>query len=363
MTGPARVWVDHAQGRYPVQIAPGGLAGLSALLEEVAPGRRAAVITDRNVARAVTVPLTAPSLVVRPGEAAKSRRRWRALSDRLLDLGFGRDSVIVAVGGGVVGDLAGFVAATYLRGIPHVQVPTSLLAMVDASVGGKTGVNTRHGKNLIGAFHPPAAVLADPLLLRTLRTRHLQNGLVEAVKHGLVADADYLRWIDAERDRLLAREADPLGALVTRSVQIKADIVAGDERETGRRAVLNAGHTVGHALERLSRYRVAHGEAVAAGLVVEALLAEARGVAPAGLAADLVERFRRLGTRLVLPPGADAALLEAMRFDKKVRDGALHCALPRAPGALATAAAPWTLPVSPEDVRRALGSARALLAG
>jgi 3-dehydroquinate synthase len=363
VNGAGRLWVAHAGGRYPVDVAPGGLAGLPALLDDVAPRRRVAVITDRNVARSVPMPLKAPTLVVPPGERAKTRTRWRTLTDRLLDLGFGRDSVVVAVGGGVVGDLAGFVAATFLRGVPCVQVPTSLLAMVDASVGGKTGVNTRHGKNLVGAFHPPAAVLIDPAVLTTLRTAHLRNGLVEAVKHGLVADAAYLDWIAAHAAGLTAREPAALTALVRRSVEIKAEVVGADEREAGRRAVLNAGHTVGHGIERVTGYRVAHGEAVAAGLVAEAALAARLGLAPGGLAADLRDRLRALGAGPVLPAAAtDDAMLAAMRHDKKAEGGALRFALPRAPGRLA-AGPPWTVPASDDDVRQALGTARALLAG
>src|SRR5262249_49592440 len=157
-------------------------------------------------------------------------------------LGYGRDAVLIALGGGVVGDLAGFVAATYLRGVPYVQVPTSLLAMVDASVGGKTGINTRHGKNLVGAFHPPAGVFVDPSVAATLRDRDVRTGLVESIKHGLVADREYLAWIDGELGLLLDRNPASLTTLIRRSIEIKGEIVAQDERESGRRAVLNAGH-------------------------------------------------------------------------------------------------------------------------
>lgn len=363
MTDAGRLWIRHAQGRYPVDLAPGAVTRLPELLEEVAPGRRVALVTDRNVARAVATPLKVPTLVVPPGEGSKSRTRWRMLTDRLLDLGYGRDGVLVALGGGVVGDLTGFVAATFVRGIPHLQVPTSLLAMVDASVGGKTAVNTRHGKNLVGAFWPPVAVLIDPAVLATLRSPHLRAGLVEALKHGLVADAGYFDWIDAAAERLLARDPEALLALVRRSVELKGLVVEADELERGPRAVLNAGHTVGHAIERVSGWRVGHGEAVAAGLVVEGVLAERLGQAPAGLAELLRRRLRRLGLGVTLPPaGADPALLAAMRHDKKAAGGELRLALPRAPGAL-LATPPWITAAGEDSVRQALGIARQLLAG
>lgn len=358
MSAPERLWVTHALGRYPVEVAPGALTRLPQLLDETAPGRRPVVITDRNVARAVELPLKAPILVVPPGEGSKSRTRWRALTDRMLDLAYGRDSVVVALGGGVVGDLAGFVAATYLRGVPHLQVPTSLLAMVDASVGGKTGVNTRHGKNLVGAFHPPVAVLADPATLRTLRTAHLRGGLVEAVKHGLVADAAHFEWIHESRESLLGRDPAALADLVRTSVRIKAAIVSADEREEGRRAVLNLGHTVGHAIEATTGYRVTHGEAVATGLVVEAGLAALLDLAPPSLAPDLAGRFAALGIRLGLPDRVDdETLLQAMRHDKKADRRGLGFALPRLPGQADRP--PWLTRVADDDVRQALGIARA----
>lgn len=354
--------VRHALGRYPVEIGVGLIERLPELIEQVAPGRRVAVITDRNVARAVELPLKVPVLVVPPGETSKTRRRWADLTDRLYDLGFGRQSVLVAVGGGVVGDLAGFVAATFSRGIPVVQVPTSLLAMVDASVGGKTGLNTRHGKNLVGAFHPPVAVAIDPAVVRTLRSAHVRSGLIEAIKHGLVADRDYYDWIDREATGLLARDPALIDALVGGSVRIKAAVVEADEREGGLRAVLNAGHTVGHALERWSRFRIGHGDAVGAGLIVEGFVGEALG-GPPGLAADLAARLGRVGWRGALPgPEHDEALLDLMRHDKKSLEGEIRMALPPRPGGLLSAPGPWTTAAPRDIVRQALGSARMLLA-
>ncbi len=353
------VEVSHATGTYPVFVESGLLTGLAATAERLLPGRRLAVITDRTVGRLVSHDLEVPTLVIAPGEGSKSRARWSALTDRLLDLGYGRDTAIVAIGGGVVGDLAGFVAASYLRGVPWIQVPTSLIAMVDASVGGKTGVNTRHGKNLVGAFHPPAAVLADPAALKTLHPAHLGAGFVEALKHGLVADAGYFRWIETNAPGLLAGDPALLTELVTTSVRIKAGIVSADEREAGRRAVLNAGHTVGHAIERVTDYSILHGDAVAIGLVTEALLAHRLGLAERALAPSIRLALEQLGrpTRLE-PDWDDAALLEAMSHDKKSRSATLRFALPSAIGTMAGGDSNWTVPVSGDMVRVVLSTAR-----
>jgi len=353
------VRVTHGSGSYPVHVETGLLKRLPGLASALLPGRRLVVITDRTVARLVPHGLEVPTLVVAPGEASKSRARWSALTDQMLDLGFGRDSAIVALGGGVVGDLAGFVAATYLRGVPWLSVPTSLVAMVDASVGGKTGVNSRHGKNLIGAFHPPVAVLADPTVLGSLHPAHFGAGLVEALKHGIVADRDYFAWMAAQTETLLHRDLHVLTELVSRSVVIKAGVVSGDEREEGRRAILNAGHTVGHAIERVSEYGVLHGDAVAIGLVVEALLAHRLGLAERALAPTIRLALEQLGRPTVLDPEwSDDALLDAMAMDKKVRGEALRFALPVTIGTMAGADSNWTVAVSRDLVRIVLTTAR-----
>ena len=346
--------VRHGGGAYPVLIEAGLVRRLPELVDQYLPGRRVAVITDRTVARAISHGLEVPTLVIAPGEGSKTRGRWSALTDRLQSLGFGRDAGIIALGGGVVGDLAGFVASTYLRGIPWIQVPTSLLAMVDASVGGKTGVNTPEGKNLVGAFHPPVAVAADPEALRSLHRDHVAAGLVEAVKHGVVADAEYFEWIERHGDALLALEADPITELIAQSVRIKGAIVSEDERESGRRAVLNAGHTIGHAVERVSGYSMLHGDAVAVGLVAEAELAHRAGLADATLA----ERIAALLQRFDRPVRVDSAwppdrLLDAMQHDKKVRDGAIRFALPNTLGVMARDETAWTIAV-PRDLIHAV---------
>jgi 3-dehydroquinate synthase len=353
--------VAHAGGSYPVYVASGMLETLAARVASLLPERRLAVVTDRTVARAVVHDLEAMTLIIAPGEGSKTRTRWAALTDRLLELGLGRDSAVVAIGGGVVGDLAGFVAATYHRGIPWLSVPTSLLAMVDASIGGKTGLNTPLGKNLVGAFHPPSAVLADPAVLRTLRSAHRRAGLAEALKHGLVADAAYFEWIASNAGALRGGDAVLLEELVTRSVRIKAAIVMDDEHEHGRRAILNAGHTVGHAIEQVTEYSILHGEAVGIGLVAETLLAERVGVAAPGLAERVRNALVWLGCPVALEPEwSIASILAAMARDKKMRGDELRFALPTGLGAMVGSERNWTVAVPEPVVRDVLESSRRL---
>jgi 3-dehydroquinate synthase len=359
------VVVTHALGRYPVYVETGVLLRLEALAAEHLGTPRVALIADAAVhtllqaGRLGRGPWRGPALLFPAGEASKTREQWARLTDGLLAEGFGRDSGIIALGGGVAGDLAGFVAATFMRGVPYLQAPTSLLAMLDASVGGKTGVDTPHGKNLVGAFHPPAAVLADPRALATLPERDYRAGLAEAVKHGLIADEAYFVWMESETTALLGRDEDALTRLVRRSVEIKAEVVSGDEREAGRRAILNAGHTVAHALEHASGYALAHGEAVALGLVAECTLAELLGVAAAGLADRVRTLLGRLGLPVRLPePIPTDSLLQAMESDKKNRGSRIRFALPGRLGAMDEGER-WTREAPQAAIRgaiRAIGS-------
>ena len=244
------------------------------------------------------------------------------LTDAMLDDGHGRDSCVVAVGGGVTGDLAGFVASTYLRGIPVVQVPTSYLAMIDASVGGKTGVDVRAGKNLVGSFHAPRAVFADSDTLATLPDAERVQGLVEAFKHGAILDAAYLEWLTTAADRLLAVDTETATEAIVRSVRIKADVVTRDEREGGVRQVLNFGHTVGHALEAATGYAMGHGTAVAAGMLLEAELGERLGITEGGTRAQIASSLSRLGLSLDSVPSVDLeAAMGFLASDKKARSG------------------------------------------
>lgn len=342
--------VRHALGSYPVTVQPGVFDELPARARTLWPDRPVAVVVDDRVRTLLGTRLKpadwAVVLTVPPGEASKSRERWAALTDALSAAGLTRHSALVAIGGGVVGDLAGFVAATFARGIPHLMVPSTLLAMVDSAVGGKTGVDTPHGKNLVGAFHPPAAVLADPLLLHTLPSQHLRGGLAEMAKHGLVADRGYWEELAASPTALQARDPAVLTRLIARSVEIKAGIVSDDEREAGPRAILNAGHTVAHAVEQATGYGVSHGDAVAMGLAAETLLAEALGIAGNGLSGRVADGLRALALPTRLPAELDAvALLDAMRLDKKRSARALRFALVRDIGTPARDGNEWTIAV------------------
>lgn len=357
--------VERRDASYDIMIGRGLLAALPQRLPAEVPAARYAVVTDSHVGglfgeRLVSAcreaGLSVELLSFPAGEQSKSRETWAALSDRLLAGRFGRDSALVALGGGVVGDLGGFVAATYLRGIPHVQVPTTLLAMIDSSVGGKTGVDTPAGKNLVGVFHQPRLVVADLDALTTLPVPHLVAGIAEAIKHGVVADAGYFEELEGKADALLGREMMALERVVVRSVEIKASIVADDERESGRRAVLNFGHTIGHALEATSRYTLSHGKAVAIGMVLEARLAERLGVAEAGTADRIRRAVERFGLPQMRAAGASGdELIAAMHQDKKRRGDRVRFALPSRIGAMAVSSeGAWTTPVSEEVLREIL---------
>lgn len=279
------------------------------------------------------------AVIVPPGESSKSWDGLARLIDRLLELKVDRGTLLVALGGGVVGDLAGFAAAITMRGVDFVQVPTTLLAQVDSSVGGKTGINTKAGKNLVGAFHQPRLVLADLTCLTTLPRRELAAGYAEMVKHAVINDAGFLPWLEAHGAALLAGDTSALARGVEHSCRTKSTIVAQDEREGGVRALLNLGHTFGHALEAETGFSNAllHGEAVALGMVLAARYSEAAGLAPAGGADRLAAHLAACGlpTRLSDVPGAPfdpARLVAHMALDKKTKDGRLTFILLRGLG-------------------------------
>jgi 3-dehydroquinate synthase len=261
-------------------------------------------------------------------ESAKNLRSVEQITRSLCRAGADRQSLVVAVGGGVVGDVGGFAAAAYLRGVKLVHVPTTLVAQVDSSIGGKTGVNLPEGKNLVGAFFPPKLVLTDPDLLRTLSDREFRGGLAEVIKHSVIADAKMFAFFENNMEKVLRRDRQILGFLIPRNVQIKARVVSRDERESGLREILNYGHTFAHALESVTKYRrYQHGEAVAWGMMAAAFLGHELGLTRADEVSRIVALIRRLGP---LPPWPDvppAALLNAMRSDKKTRAGILRFVL------------------------------------
>lgn len=336
---------------HDITIEPGSLARI----RELVPRMHAyAVIVDAGVraygARIAQALGNAHLLEFAGGEANKTRASWQQLTDEMLERELGRDTCVIAVGGGVTCDLAGFVAATYMRGVPVVQVPTSLLAMIDAGVGGKTGVDVPAGKNLVGAFHPPHHVVIDPAVLQTLPDAELSNGLAEAVKHGAIADAAYLQWIGESAPAIFERRLHTLESLIRRSVEIKSDFVAGDLREAGERAALNFGHTIGHALERISGYATPHGHAVALGMLLEAHIGSTLGVTAGSTAADIRAALMQARLPHEIKLTDTNVLLEATHTDKKVRAQTVRYVLLERTGRVARMRdGAWTWAV-PDDV-------------
>jgi 3-dehydroquinate synthase len=357
--------VEKRDASYDILVAPGLVHELDQVLTQYCPAAAYAIISDSHVGKVYGESLSATlqgaqlkaELFTFPaGEWNKTRETWASLSDRMLAAHLGRDCAVIALGGGVVNDVGGFVAATYLRGVPLVQVPTSLLAMIDSSIGGKTGVDVPAGKNLLGAFHQPRVVVADTDLLGSLSSVQLAAGLAEAVKHGVIADAEYFAFLEAEYAAIFAKHAPALERVVRRSVEIKAAVVAQDEREKGRRAILNFGHTVGHAIEATSKFEVLHGEAVAIGMVYEGRLAESLGIAAPGTVQRIRSILERLHLPIERPEGSQVDdLIAAMRADKKVRAGEIRLALPRAIGsAHGDDRAGWTVAVDEHALRQVL---------
>jgi 3-dehydroquinate synthase len=351
--------VGSRSGRYGVIMEPGAAARLTALLTDARVPSRRFIVSNPTVWRfheSTFAGVTPEDPILLPdGERFKNLQTVGRIYDALIRARADRASAIVAVGGGVLGDTAGFAAATYLRGIPIVQVPTTLLAQVDSAIGGKVGVNHAMGKNLIGAFHPPAAVVIDPLLLGTLPRREFRAGLYEVIKYGVIASAALFHRVAETLPALFNRDPGALMPIVSESCRIKAAVVEEDERETGLRRTLNFGHTAGHAIEAVTRYRrFRHGEAVAYGMLVAAEIAVARGTMPAADRDQLAALVAKMGP---LPAIADvpiAEILEAITHDKKIVAGQLHYVLPTRLGACEVAA-----DVTKPEIERAL---RALIA-
>lgn len=335
------VHVSLGSRSYPIFIGGKILSDLGAHCAELQLGRRCVIISDRKVAPLYAAKADAslrkagfdPLIVHLPaGESSKNLKMFQSCCDRLAGHRLERKSFIVALGGGVVGDLAGFVAAAYLRGIDFVQVPTTLLAQVDSSVGGKVGVNLAAGKNLVGAFHQPRLVLCDLATLRTLPLREFRAGLAEVIKYGIICDEELFERLEHDLPLLLRRNGGVLADVVARCCEIKADVVRQDETETGLRAILNFGHTIGHAIEAIAGYgKYLHGEAISIGQVAAAKLSVRAAGLPAAESARIEKLFARAGlpVAIKLSPRRLTALIEAMRLDKKVSDGQIKFVLAR----------------------------------
>jgi 3-dehydroquinate synthase len=327
---PTRIEVAAHAGPYAVVIGSGTLATLPQLLDQSALGPRRVIVSSPLVwqlhGKAIRKASTEREPILVPdGERYKTTATVGRVYEALIQLGADRSTVVIALGGGVIGDLVGFAAATYLRGLRLVHVPTTLMAQVDSAVGGKTGVNHTFGKNLIGAFHAPRLVLADPNVLATLPRREFRAGLYEVVKYGIIASPALFEGVSTTLPALFARDPTALSTIVSESCRIKAEVVSADERESGLRRVLNFGHTIGHALEAVTKYRrFRHGEAVAYGMLAAVNLGAARGVTPPEACAGVTRLITQLGP---LPPVADLSSKEivgAIAHDKKIVEGTLY---------------------------------------
>ncbi len=350
--------VALAANPYEVWIGDGLLTSCGERIAALHAGRAVALVSDTNVAKlyggAVRASLEEAGFRVTPitvaaGERSKSFARVEEICDAMIVAGLDRGALLVALGGGVVGDLAGFAAAIYFRGIPFVQMPTSVMAQVDSSVGGKTGINARGGKNLVGVFHQPLAVLADPGALASLPEREFREGFAEVIKHAVIADADLLGELDPAR-------RDGLDELIARNVRIKAGVVVADERErSGQRALLNFGHTIGHAIEQAAGYgRYLHGEAIAIGLHAALRLSVERAGLTETECARVVEKLEAFGLPVRMPDDlSEEAILEAMGRDKKFEAGAIRFVLTERLGSAFVSDA-----VTADDVRRVVASLR-----
>ncbi|HHY83685.1 MAG TPA: 3-dehydroquinate synthase [Clostridiales bacterium] len=335
------VWVNLNDRSYPIYLHD----DWDVLFQEASVychGDKALIITDENVCKLYysivekhlrSLGMQTTCAVVPPGEASKSLKEAEKLYTAALNASLERSSLIVALGGGVIGDLAGFVASTYMRGIPFIQIPTTLLAQVDSSIGGKTAVNHPLAKNIIGSFYQPKCVIMNAATLRTLPRREIANGMAEIIKHGIIKDEAFLAWLEDNVEQLKAQNISILIQAIHRSCEIKADVVTADEREQGLRTILNFGHTIGHAIEAAAGFSTyTHGEAVSMGMVAEAVIAHLMGLIPM----EYINRIRNIlsgaGLPVTIPDIDNSSLLKLMQHDKKNKDGKIAFVLPTAPG-------------------------------
>jgi len=334
MTESVTVQIELGERSYPVHIGKG-------LLNQAEPWQKLKAGKTLIVSNDVVAPLYLDRLraalgerqvathIMADGEPHKTLATWSEILNSLVGMQAQRDCNLIALGGGVVGDICGFAAATYMRGVQFFQVPTTLLAQVDSSVGGKTGVNHPEGKNLLGAFHQPGMVLIDTQTLDTLPAREFRAGMAEVVKYGAIMDSEFMTWLEHSVEAINSRQPAALAYLIRRSVESKARVVAADETETGIRAILNFGHSFGHALEAITAYsEYLHGEAVAIGMVIAATLSEQRGLCPTGTSARLSRLLQALGLPVTLPPQvSNEAIIASLQLDKKALAGSMRLIL------------------------------------
>lgn len=333
---------SNEDNSYEILIGQGLLNQIAGDLAEASIAHSHALVTDSNVAgiygakllSSLKEVLTEVSMTVFPsGEQSKTREIKSFIEDRMLESGFGRDSSVIALGGGVVGDIAGFVAATYMRGVPCVQVPTSLVGCVDSSVGGKTAVDTPHGKNLIGAFCQPWRVYIDTDTLKTLEPKQLSEGLAEIIKYGVIRSEDFFRYLEENIEKIYEFDDATLLEVIETSCRIKAQVVEEDEKEQNLRKILNFGHTVGHAIEQLSDYTISHGEAISAGMAIEGKIALDETGWSEKEQERLISLLQRAGLPTEHPRGINVGkIIDVMKIDKKARKGKIEMSLPECVG-------------------------------
>jgi len=331
---------------YDIVIEEGVLKLIPSKIKKAALGHRFAIITDSTVESLYGTQLSeefikndlANKVITFPaGEQNKNRDTKAWIEDQMLLNKFGRDSVVIALGGGVVGDIAGYVAATYTRGLPYIQIPTTLVACVDSSIGGKTAVDTKHGKNLIGAFHQPWAVYIDVNTLLTLNDKEIREGLAEVIKYGVISDDKLFSFLEENMHLIFSYDKKALTHIIKRGCEIKAEVVGKDEKESNLRKILNFGHTIGHAVENLSQYKISHGEAISIGMVAEGKLAVEMGLWKEGELNQLVSLIKKAGLPTQIPDYMNVGdIIVAMKLDKKSRSGHIEMVLPKRIGEMAS---------------------------
>ena len=349
---------------YEIVIQEGVLKQVPSKLKEAGLGHKFAIITDSTVESLYGAELSegfienglSNKIVSFPaGEQSKNRETKAWIEDRMLENKFGRDSVVIALGGGVVGDMAGYVAATYTRGLPYVQIPTTLVACVDSSIGGKTAVDTAYGKNLIGAFHQPWAVFIDVNTLMTLNEKEIREGLAEVIKYGVIKDAGLFSFLEEKMSLIFSYDKEALTHIIKRGCEIKAEVVERDERESNLRKILNFGHTIGHAVENLSDYKISHGEAISIGMAAEGRLAVKMGLWNEGELGKLIKLFNEASLPTQIPEYMNTKeIIETMKLDKKSRSGRIEMTLPKSIGKMAAIDGSYGIKIEEELIEKTI---------